>query len=140
MPSFSLPGTSVGTAEAEGYVLARHLGASRNEAGKRLFEQGMSRSYPKELERMLRTAILRAKALLPATEGSCLLGLEWIWAICGYTERPLLSLNLFCLAHGVNAVCFSHSSILLFNRIRRKAKVSHNPGPAAREAGFIDSW
>ncbi len=35
MPSFSLPGTSVGTAEAEGYMLKRHRDASSNEAGER---------------------------------------------------------------------------------------------------------
>jgi hypothetical protein len=140
IPSFSLPGTSIGTLEAEQYLLERHQGISRNKAGEQLFEQGMSRGYPKELERMLQSAISRAKALFPTAAESFLWGLQWIEAICGPTDRPLLRLNLFCLAHGVNAICFCRSSILVFARTRRIAGVSHNPGSAAGATTFIDSW
>ena len=140
IPSFSLPGTSIGTGEAEQYLLRRQQGASRNKAGVALFQQGMSSSYPKELERMLRTAVSRAKVLLPVKDGVFLSGLPWIEALCGPTDRPLFSLNLFCLARGVNAVCFCRSSILVFDRTRRIEGVSHNPGSATGAASFIDSW
>jgi len=140
IPAFSLPGTSIGTAEAEQYLLKRHRGASRNKAAVQLFQHGMSSSYPKELERMLRVAISRAKALFPAVAGSSRSGLPWIEALCGPTDRPLFHLNLFCLDHGVNAVCFCRASILVFDRSRRITKTSHNPGSATKAAPFIDSW
>ena len=140
IPSFSLPGTSIGTGEAEQYLLRLQQGASRNKAGKQLFKHGMSSRYPKQLERLFHTAVSRAKALLPVGDGAFLSGLPWIEAVCGPTDRPLFSLNLFCLAHGVNAVCFCRSSILAFSRLRRIEGGSHNPGSATGTASFIDSW
>jgi len=100
----------------------------------------MSERYPKQLERMMRLAISRAKALIPTAAESSLWGLEWIWAACGSTDRPLFSLNCFCLKQGVNAVCFTRSTILLFDRNRLRAQISHNLGSAAAAEGFIDSW
>jgi hypothetical protein len=140
IPSFSLSGTSIGTSEAEQYLFRRQQGASRNKAGKQLFERGMSSSYPKQLERMLHTAVSRAKALLPAVDGTFLSGLPWIEALCGPTDRPLFSLNRFCLAYGFNAVCCCRSSILVFARTRRIGGVSHNPDSAPRAGTVIDSW
>ena len=140
IPSFSLPGTSIGTKEAEQYLLRRQQGASRNKAGKPLFDHGMSSSYPKQLERMLHTAVSRAKALLPVGDSAFLSGLSWIEALCGPTDRPLFNLNQYCLAQGINAVCFCRSSILVFARIRRIEGVSHNPDSAPKAGTFIDSW
>lgn len=139
IPSFSLPGTSIGTGEAEQYLLSRQQGASRNTAGKPLFDHGMSRRYPKQLERMFHTAISRAKALIPAGEGAFLAGLPWIEALCGRTDRPLFRLNLYCLAHRINAVCFCRSSILVFARTQRIEGISHNPDSAPKARTFIDS-
>ena len=139
IPSFSLPGTSIGTKEAEQYLLSRQQGASRNKAGKQLLEHGMSSRYPKQLERMFHTAVSRAKALFPAGDSAFLSGLRWIEARCGPTDRPLFQLNLYCLAHYINAVCFCRSSILVFARTRRIEGISHNPDSAPTAGSFIDS-
>jgi len=140
IPSFSLPGTSIGTGEAEQYLRRRQQGASRNNAGKHLLQYGMSSRYPKQLERMFHTAVSRAKALLPAGDSTFLSGLPWIEAVCGPTDRPLFRLNLCCLAHGINAACFCRSSILIFTRTGRIGAVSHNPDSAPKAGTFIDSW
>jgi hypothetical protein len=139
IPSFSLPGTSIGTKEAEQYLLRRQQGASRNTAGKPLFDHGMSRHYPKQLEQMLHTAVSRAKALFLAGDGAFLSGIPWIEALCGPTDRPLFGLNQYCLAHRINAVCFCRSSILVFTRSGRIGAVSHNPDSAPKPRTFIDS-
>jgi hypothetical protein len=88
---------------------------------------------------MFYTAVSRAKALLPAGDGAFLSGLPWIEALCGPTDRPLFRLNMYCLAHGVNAVCFCRSSILVFARTGRIGAVSHNPDSAPTAETFIDS-
>jgi hypothetical protein len=139
IPSFSLPGTSIGTCEAEQYLLSRQQGASRNKAGKPLFKHGMSSRYPKQLERMFHAAVSRAKALLPVGDGAFLSGVRWIETLCGPTDRPLFRLNLCCLGHGINAVCFCRSSILVFVRTRRIGAISHNPDSAPKARTFIDS-
>ena len=137
IPSFSLPCTSIGTRETEKYLLSCQQGASRNNAGKHLFQQGMSSRYPKQLERMLHTAVSRAKALIPAGDGASLSGLPWIEALCGPTDRPLFRLNLYRLnlyrlAHGIDAVCFCRSSILVFTRTGRIEGASHHPDSAPK--------
>jgi len=139
IPSFSLPGTSIGTAEAESYLGKRHQGISRSKAGRQLFRHRMSTRYPKELERMLRVAVSRAKALFPTAADPSLSGLPWIEALVGPTDRPLFTLNRFCLAHGVNAACFCRCSILVFARTPRIQGSSQNPGSAPAAACFIDS-
>jgi hypothetical protein len=139
IPSFSLPGTSIGTREAEQYLLSRQQGASRNTAGKPLFQRGMSSRYPKQLERMFSTAVSRAKALFPSGDGAFLSGLRWMEALCGPTDRPLFRLNQYCLVHRINAVCFCRSSILVFARTGRIEGASHHQDSAPRAGSFIDS-
>ena len=87
----------------------------------------------KQLDRRLRVAVNRAKALWPQAADQDLGGLAWIRAVCAplCESTPLLSLNRFCLANQVNAVCFCRSSILLF----RMAPNSARNRTSARTAG-----
>ena len=116
LPSCSLPGCSVGTAEVERYLVAREQGVSRPKALEELRRRGMHEGYGKQLDRRLSVAVNRAKALWPRAADQDLGGLEWIRAVCAprCESTPLLGLNRFCLANHVNAVCFCRSSILLF--------------------------
>jgi hypothetical protein len=139
MPSFSLPGTSIGTEEAERYLIRRQQGASRRRAAEELLSKGLSGCYAKQLERMTEVAVFRAKALFPSAADPTLWGLAWIQAVCGQADRPLFALNRFSLKRGFNAPCFCRSSILLFDRKRIKERISHNVGSTAGDAAFIDS-
>jgi len=139
IPSFSLPGTSIGTREAERYLIARAEGVSRGQAARGLLARGLKEGYPKALERMLEVAISRGKMLFPAAADPEASGLAWVEALCGATSRPLLSLNQYALEHGVNALCFCRASILVFGRNRIQDQISHNQGSAAAEAPLVDS-
>ena len=140
MPSFSLPGTSIGTEEAERYLVARSRGVSRGNAGKELLACGVKEGYPKALERMLEVAIRRGKALFTETADTRLSRLAWIEALCGTSGRPLFSFNRYALDHGVNALCFCRSSILLYGRNSVGGQASHKHGSAAGFRPLIDSW
>lgn len=140
IPRFSLPQTSIGTGEAERYLIGRSQGLSRTEAGRQLAERGLGAGYPKQLERRFGVAIERGKALFPHAADDRLRGLDWARAVCGPTDRPLLALNLFALAHGVNALCFTRASILLFHRAVGPRESSHNMGSIRPSMGWIDSW
>lgn len=63
IPEFSLPGTSLGTREVEQFVSDRANGVSRVDAGKVLRERGVAVEYLRRIERMIVTALERAKAL-----------------------------------------------------------------------------
>lgn len=128
IPSWSLPDTSVGTAEVERYLLARERGVSRAVALAELRARGMHAGYGKQLERRLGVIVSRGKALWPQAADRQLGGLAWIRAACEPrpADSPLLSLNHFSLEHGVNAICCSRSSILLFGGRPRAALKRHS--------------
>lgn len=139
IPSFSLPGLSIGSAEAEGYLRAREAGVGRGRASSGLLARGMAEGYPKSLEKRLVTAVNRGKALFVGFGCEQLRGLAWVASVVGDVQRPLVELNRFCQAHGANAVCFCRASILPCSRPRRRDKASHDHSSAAAESTAIAS-
>jgi len=139
IPSFSLPGTSLGTAETETYLINRDHGKSR------------SKSFPvdhvftepnetgKRIDKMFITGIHRAKALLQSVKSSNLTGISWINFICGQTETPLLTLNQYCLTAGFNPVCFNRFNILVFTKNKSKRLFSLNNPSTPKNTPVLDS-
>lgn len=132
MPRYSLPGTSIGTAEAEKYLLARAEGRGRGAASAAVEHQGVSSRYPKQLDRMFATAIARAKALFPEFGEIRLAAMEWVHTVVGSKTAPLWSLNRFCLAHQYNCICFARASIIRFRPRSARTGSSHNRGSPTR--------
>jgi len=139
MPSFSLPGLSIGSAEAERYLAAREAGVGRGSAAAELVACGMREGYAKRLERMLATTVTRGKTLIAAPGTERLQGLVWVRSVVGDVERPLVELNRIGLAGGVNGICFCRASILLFSAASRRGRVSHNNGSPVEETTAIAS-
>jgi len=139
IPSFSLPGTSGGTKEVEGYLLSRHEGVGRGTAGRLFQELGVSQRYGLQLERMFARSVNQAKALFPQAGEPYLKGMEWVQSVVEDPSRPLYSLNCFCLHQRVNAVCFCRASILRFRIYKAGGRFSHNLGTPKREGSPIYS-
>jgi hypothetical protein len=139
IPSFSVPGLSIGSMEVERFLSAREAGAGRRTAAAELLACGMSERYPKRLERMFTTAITRAKALLPASGKERLQGLAWVRSVVGDVQHPLVELNRFGLVHGVNGICFCRPSVLLFRSPSRGRKTSHKSGSAWEQTPAVAS-
>lgn len=139
MPAFSLPGTSIGTEEAEEYLLARAEGTGRTTASAKLKCFGVGDRYPKQLDRMFFKAVAQAKALF--AESDCLhpTPMEWVQSLVGKGERPLWSLNRYCLAHGYNCICFCRASIIKFSSATAGSRASHNRGSPVRPPGRVSS-
>ena len=110
MPSFSLPGTSIGAAEAEQYLLARGEGIGRGAASVDLRDRGVSSRYPKQLDRMFMKAISQAKALFPEAADVRAASVNWVQSVVGPTQRPILELNRFCLENGEGIAWSSRGS------------------------------
>jgi hypothetical protein len=127
IPRFSVPGTSLGTAEAERCLVAHARGASRREASAELVQQGMEWRRGVALERKLNTSVTRAKAIWPEVASPSLHGLAWIAAVCGRCDHPIGDLNRWALTHGVNAICFCRYTILFFPACCAAKSPSHKP-------------
>lgn len=134
IPAWSLPDTSVGTAEVERYLVAREQGTTRVQALAELRALGMHAGYGKQLDRRLRVVVSRGKALWPQAAAPQLSGLAWLRAACAPRPgaTPLLSFNHFCLQHRVNAACCSRSTILLFKGPPGGARKRASTAPAKR--------
>ena len=139
IPSFSLPGTSIGTEEAEAYLIARAEGVSRAKAGGGLRARGMSEDYPRRLERMFAAAVHIGKALLSGVGEVEQHGLAWVGSVCGVSDRPLWGINCFGLDHQVNGLCFCRRWLLAYRRTAVGGQVSHNPGSAVGRRASVDS-
>jgi hypothetical protein len=139
MPTFSLPGTSIGTEEAEEYLLARTLGKGRRAASTSLRRFEVGDRYPKQLDGMFFRAVAQAKAIF--AESACLQPdpMAWVQSLIGKETRPLWSLNRYCLARGYNCICFCRASIITFSSATAGGMRSHNRGSPARPAGRVRS-
>jgi hypothetical protein len=139
IPSFSLPGTSVGTKEVEEYLEFREKGIGRGRAGKKLFERGMSKTNCYYLDKTFKRAVARAKTLFEDSGDSRKIGISWIQEVTGKKEHPILSLNQFCLDEGANVVCFSRVTIIIFRKKNANKRFSHNALSCAEKGGVVDS-
>ena len=126
IPSFSLPDTSIGTVEVEEYLNKRSKRIGRGTAGKKLLDLLISEKHLRNLDLMFQVYVDRAKALFPDAGKVDLDGMEWVGSVVGDTSRPLYALNRYCLKHGVNPVCCSRASILLFSASKAGRRYSRN--------------
>lgn len=139
LPSFSLPGTSVGLKEVELFILRRAKGFSRASASAQLIERGMSESYRRYVERRLFEGIMRARALLPHRGDHSLSPWQWTISAAGTSARPVYELNLLSVCLGWGAF-FCALSPAAGRRLERAGKtVSHNTGSVAAAPPVIDS-
>jgi hypothetical protein len=140
IPSFSLPGTSVGTGEVEQYLKTRHAGMSRRKAAEVFSGLGLHEEYPRHLERMFDAAVLRVQALLGDESIEWAGGYAWVLSRMGRgTQRPVWELNILCGNRGYNPVFFSRSSILVFPTRKTGIRISHHMPSAETERMNINS-
>lgn len=104
IPSFSLPGTSLGTVEVEAFIAARSAGDSRRVAGIMLIQRGASQEYLPRLEKLIRTAIHRAKALFCDLASQIGEAYRWLKEATAGDPRPIIGLNARSIALGYGAV------------------------------------
>ena len=140
LPSFSLPGTSIGTEEAESYLLLREQGQGRGRAS-HLFsgQKAMSPNHPAVLDRAFQVAVDRARAIFVGRTDERLQGSAWVEALSGETGHPLVSLNQYCLEHRVNGICLTRYCIHLFREKAVRAPAPHNSGSAPVWRVVVDS-
>lgn len=104
IPSFSVPGTSIGMDELESFIFKRAEGTSRMEAGTLFRYRGLGEDYLRCLERRLLAGIHRTKALFPDWGNHGLPAWQWLIDAAGGTAHPVYRLNRLSVAAGWGAV------------------------------------
>ena len=139
IPSFSLPGTSLGTVEAEGFIAGRGAGRSRRVAGSLLIERGVSEGYLRRLEKLIRIAIHRAKALFPDLAPQVGEAYRWVKDATGGHNRPIIVLNARSIALGYGAV-FCSLAVGAGRRMHSSGiRCSHDNASAAGDPPLLHS-
>lgn len=130
IPSFSLPGTSIGTEDAENYFLLRRNNISRQIAAKSIYSKGIrSFEHPKNLDKLLEKTINRAKAIFTEVGDHCLNGLAWIESVVGKGQDPITSFNNYCLSQNVNCIFFIRYNAIIFKKNKSENAFSHDNTP-----------
>ena len=136
-----MPGTSIGTQEAESYLLLRDQGQGRGRAaGVFSGQKAMSVNHGAVLDHAFRVAVDRARAIFVVEGAERLRGSEWVQALTGETGHPMASLNQYCLERRVNAICLTRYTIHLFAERAAREPTPHNSGAVARWRVVVDSW
>lgn len=128
IPSFSLPGTSLGTKEVEQYIIDRNNGHSRREAGAALTENGVSFKHLSYIERLMRVCLLRFEVLLPQRVNTRYL-------LPGFIKY----FNFLCLKNRINAVFCNRVNILRFWKRRPGRIYSNDMGSSGLPPDALDS-
>lgn len=144
IPSFSLPGASIGTREAGYYLRDRAAGLSQAIAGKCFRDKGLDTRYAAYFEKKIKRCIARMKAILPALGDLARHGIEYLKSLLvppSAEEHPDLisAANGICLANSVNAVFCNRVSILLFSRRKAGLMIPLNLGAQMKPGTGIDS-
>lgn len=126
MPSFSLPGTSIGTDAASKVLLQFSQGKSLYMITRELFPQTTESGYIRQFNNSLQSRILQAKALFPDIGDHTLLGLDWIKSVLGLHANPILAFNQFCLTVSINCLFCTQTRFLGIRRYKPRYCYSHN--------------
>ena len=141
IPSFSLPGTSLGTMEVEIFYEKRASGSSRNEAGEELLKKGVSQKHLKHIEKRITRGVRQMKALFPDRADKTMPFYAWIMRFLSIANLKnfIREMNRTCLSHGFNAVFCSRINIILFGKNKTEEGSSNDMDSPARPTIGIDS-
>jgi hypothetical protein len=128
IPSFSLPGTSIGTVEALDYLILREKGVTRKQAANIFTKHEMKDKYGLNFEKMFDRCVNNAKAIFHGFGYHNLNGLEWINSVIKDDRDLINDFNKFCLEHNVNSILCNRANILLFKKNKKIKKVPLNKG------------
>lgn len=138
IPSFSLPGTSIGCGEVERFIRARCGGASRTVASLDFLNAGFGEHYARFLERRVLIAIHQAKALFPQHGDHSLPPYRWLIGAAG-AERPVYTLNRLSIDRGWGAV-FCSLAVGAGRRAKTAGRSgSHDTRTAGNPTALVDS-
>ena len=118
IPEFSLPGTSIGTAEADRYLRLRQKEVSQKKAAQVFIDLGMNRNYGISLEKKFKQANRKAMVLFSRDRDILSNPLFLFQSDENPYDSPILTVNSLFLKRGYNPLYFSRNNILRIREIK----------------------
>ncbi|RPH47668.1 MAG: hypothetical protein EHM85_19255 [Desulfobacteraceae bacterium] len=153
IPSFSLPGTSLGSQEVEQLYIGMNNNQTYAEAGKGLLEKGISEDHLGYIaKKMIPRMINHMQTMFPGPRQNQGLpeavnarivynGLEYIEHFLkpDNCKQFITKINLYCLAHQVNAIFCSRYNIIDLTKRKLGVYSSNELTPPPGNGNALDS-
>ena len=139
IPEFSLPGTSIGTEEANKYMKARARGVSQEKGSAIFTRHGLSPKYGITLEKRFCLAHQKSKALFSDTNDQFHNPAELFILNRENGENIVLAVNSRFSCEGFNPLYFSRSNILMIRKNKLGVRLPLNPDATGTKEWSIDS-
>lgn len=139
IPECSLPGTSIGTEEANHYMKERSRGISQVKSSSLFTSQGMSSKYGVSLEKRFQLAHRKAQSLFPDATDLFHNPAHLFTLNRENEENIVLTINYQFSERGYNPLYFSRNNILRIREIKLGPGIPLNPGATEIEIRRLDS-
>ena len=139
IPEFSLPGTSIGTQEADDYMKARARGVSQTKGAVIFTKCGLNQKYGISLEKRFSLAHQKSRALFPDTNDPFHNPVDLFFLNRENDENMVLSVNHRFSGRGFNPLYFSRSNILMVRENKLGVRLPLNPGATGTKWRSLDS-
>ena len=139
IPEFSLPGTSIGSAEANEYMALRTMGVSQRKASVVFIQCGMSQKYGIAFEKKIISAVQKSMALFPDRKDKLHNPLLMFQSQAESKINIILKTNYLFSERGYNPLFFSRSNILRIREIKTGIRLPLNKGAIWSDKLKIDS-
>jgi len=123
-----LPGTSIGSTEANEYMSLRTKGISQRKASEVFISRGMSLKYGIAFEKKVMSAVQRAMAIFPDDKDTLHNPLLLFQSKIESEKNIILKINYSFLERGYNPLLFSRSNILRIREIKTGIRLPLNKG------------
>lgn len=127
IPSFSVPGCSIGTKELNYFIKARNRGETIEEAGQCFVDAGMSTDYPESIHKRLKRYRSRIETIFEPVTFLFVCYSQLILHLVDNNIDPVSKLHQLCYERKYNPVLFSRINILIFSENNSTHRFSHNP-------------
>ena len=127
IPSFSVPGCSIGTKELNHFIKAIGKGETIEEAGQCFIDAGMSPDYPESIHKRLKRYRSRIETIFTPLIFLFASYSQLILQLTDNSIDPASKLHQLCYERKFNPVLFSRINILVFPENNLTHRFSHNP-------------
>lgn len=139
IPAFSLPGTSIGTDEADKYLKSRQAGVSQTKASQSFIELGMSQKYGVSLEKKFIRANRKAMVLFPKEDDILHNPIVLFAIVENQCDSTIRLVNSLFLKRGYNPLYFSRRNILRIRELKTGTQLPLNKRAPPAGAKKLDS-
>jgi len=126
IPSFSVPGCSIGTKELNYFIKAIARGKTVEEAGQCFVDAGMSPDYPESIHKRLKRYRSRIETIFEPVTFLFACYSHLILHLVDNNIDPVKGLHQLCSRRRFNPVLFSRTNILAFPDNNSIHRFSHN--------------